>query len=119
MDGYCVVMTTTGTEEEAHRLAEGLVSGRLAACVQVMPVTSTYIWQGELHRDPEWLLLIKTTAARYDDVEAFIREHHSYQVPEVVQVPIQRGLGAYLDWVGSATGKSSPDSGCGGGQRPL
>jgi len=102
VDGYCVVMTTAGTEEEAHRLAEGLVSGKLAACVQVMPVTSTYIWQGELHRDPEWLLLIKTTAARYSDVEAFIREHHSYQVPEVVQVPIQRGLEAYLDWVGSS-----------------
>ena len=102
MDGYCVVMTTAGTEDEAYRLAEGLVSGGLAACVQVMPVTSTYTWQGELHRDPEWLLLIKTTTARYDDVEAFIREHHSYQVPEVVQVPIQRGLEAYLDWVRSS-----------------
>ncbi|MGQ9523082.1 MAG: divalent-cation tolerance protein CutA [Anaerolineae bacterium] len=104
MDEYCLVMTTAGTEEEAHRLAEGLVSGKLAACVQVMPVTSTYTWQGELHRDPEWLLLIKTTAVRYGDVEAFIREHHSYQVPEVVQVPIQRGLEAYLDWVRETVG---------------
>lgn len=99
MEAYCVVLTTAGTEEEARRLAEGLVAGKLAACVQVLPVTSTYIWQGQLHRDPEWLLLIKTTAARYGDVEAFIREHHSYQVPEIVQLPIQRGLAAYLAWV--------------------
>lgn len=111
MKAYCVVLTTAGTEEEALRLAEGLVAGRLAACVQVMPVTSTYIWQGQLHRDPEWLLLIKTTTARYGDVEAFIREHHSYQVPEIVQVPIQQGLEAYLAWVeeSTATGISSPD----------
>lgn len=98
----CVVLTTAGTEEEAQQLAEGLVAGRLAACVQVLPVHSTYIWQGELHRDPEWLLLIKTTTARYGDVEAFIREHHSYQVPEIVQVPIHQGLAAYLAWVESA-----------------
>ncbi len=94
-----MVLTTAGTEEEAHRLAEGLVAGKLAACVQVLPVTSTYIWQGQLHRDPEWLLLIKTTAARYSDVEAFLREHHSYQVPEIVQVPIRQGLAEYLAWV--------------------
>lgn len=96
---YCVVLTTAGTEEEAHRLAEGLVSRKLAACVQAMPITSTYIWQGQLRRDPEWLLLIKTTSARYDEVESFIREHHSYEVPEIVLVPILQGLGAYLAWV--------------------
>ncbi|MBC7228320.1 MAG: divalent-cation tolerance protein CutA [Thermoflexales bacterium] len=117
MEEYCIVLTTAGTEEEARQLAGGLVAGRLAACVQVMPVTSTYIWQGELHRDPEWLLLVKTTTARYGDVEAFIQEHHSYQVPEIVQVPIRQGLEAYLAWVGESTGISSPDSGCGGGQR--
>lgn len=118
MEGYCVVLTTAGTEEEARGLAEGLVVRRLAACVQVLPVASTYVWQGELQQDREWLLLIKTTTARYGDVEAFIREHHSYQVPEIIQVPIQQGLAAYLAWVGESTvaqdsscttGKSSPD----------
>ncbi|MGB9775359.1 MAG: divalent-cation tolerance protein CutA [Anaerolineae bacterium] len=107
MDAYCVVLTTAGTEEEAQRLAEGLVAGRLAACVQVLPVTSTYIWQGELHRDPEWLLLIKTTTARYGDVEAFIRKHHSYEVPEIVQVPIRQGLEAYLAWMRSSVARDA------------
>lgn len=116
MDAYCLVLTTAGTGEEAQRLAEGLVAGRLAACVQVLPVTSTYIWQGQLHRDPEWLLLIKTTTARYGDVEAFIREHHSYEVPEIVQVPIRQGLVAYLEWVGEVTGAPLPaNAGSGGG----
>lgn len=99
MEEYCVVLTTAGTEEEAHRLAEGLVSRKLAACAQVMPITSYYTWQGQLHRDPEWLLLIKTTTARYGDVEAFLRDHHSYEVPEVVQVPIRQGLDRYLAWI--------------------
>ncbi len=103
MEAYCVVLTTAGAEEEARRLAEGLVAGRLAACVQILPVTSIYTWQERLHQDPEWLLLIKTTAARYGDVETFIREHHSYQVPEIVQVPIQQGLEAYLAWVSEST----------------
>jgi periplasmic divalent cation tolerance protein len=107
VDAYCVVLTTAGTEEEAQRLAEGLVAGRLAACVQVLPVTSTYIWQGELHRDPEWLLLIKTTTARYGDVEAFIRKHHSYEVPEIVQVPIRQGLEAYLAWMRSSVARDA------------
>lgn len=103
MDEYCVVLTTAGAREEAHRLAEGLVSRKLAACVQVMPITSYYIWEGHLNRDPEWLLLIKTTAARYGEVEAFIRDHHSYEVPEVVQIPIQQGLDRYLAWVRANT----------------
>ncbi len=108
MDAYCVVLTTAGTEEEAQRLAGGgRVAGRLAACVQVLPVTSTYIWQGELHRDPEWLLLIKTTTARYGDVEAFIRKHHSYEVPEIVQVPIRQGLEAYLAWMRSSVARDA------------
>lgn len=99
MEEYCVVLTTAGAEEEAHRLAGELVSRQLAACVQVVPITSYYVWEGRLNRDPEWLLLIKTTVARYGDVEAFIREHHSYEVPEIVQIPIRGGLDSYLAWV--------------------
>ncbi|MCS7177988.1 MAG: divalent-cation tolerance protein CutA [Anaerolineae bacterium] len=115
MEKTCIVLTTTGTEGEAQRLAEGLVAERLAACVQVLSVTSTYIWQGQLHRDPEWLLLIKTPAARYSDVEAYIREHHSYEVPEIIQVPIQQGLAAYLAWVEAMT-LPQANAGSGGGR---
>lgn len=110
MEGYCVVLTTAGTEEEAHRLAEGLVSRKLAACAQVMPITSYYVWNGQLNRDPEWLLLIKTTTARYGDVEAFLRDHHSYEVPEVVQVPIRQGLDRYLAWIRENTTPLSPST---------
>ncbi len=99
MEEYCVVLTTAGTEEEAHRLAGELVSQRLAACVQVLPITSYYVWEGHLNRDPEYLLFIKTTVARYGEVENFIRQHHSYEVPEVVQIPIRQGLDRYLAWV--------------------
>ncbi len=110
MEEYCIVLTTAGTEEEAHRLAEGLVSRRLAACAQVTPITSYYVWEGRLNRDPEWLLLVKTTTARYGDVEAFLRDHHSYEVPEVVQVPIRQGLDRYLAWVRENTTPSDPSA---------
>lgn len=96
---YCVVLTTAGAEEEAHRLAEELVARKLAACVQVVPITSYYVWEERSHRDSEWLLLIKTTVSRYGDVEDFIRRHHSYEVPEIVQIPIRQGLDRYLAWV--------------------
>jgi periplasmic divalent cation tolerance protein len=61
------------------------------------------MWQGELHKDPEFLLLIKTAASRYAEIEAAIIENHSYEVPEIVQLPIQRGLPAYLDWITDST----------------
>ena len=100
---YALIMTTCGSREEAERLAEGLVRGRLAACVQILPITSVYEWKGELNRDDEHLLFIKTRSARYADVEQYIVEHHSYDVPEVVQVPIDSGLPAYLKWVDEST----------------
>jgi periplasmic divalent cation tolerance protein len=76
-----------------------LVTRRVAACVQITGISSVYRWQGELHKDAEFLLLIKTVPARYEDVQAAILENHSYEVPEIVQLPIQNGLPAYLDWI--------------------
>ncbi len=98
-DSYCVIFSTTGSREQAEALAELLVTSRLAACVQVSAISSLYTWKGELHREPEHLLMIKTCADRYDAVEAVILEHHTDEVPEIVQVPIERGLPAYLEWV--------------------
>ncbi len=100
---YCVVLTTTPDPETAHRLAEGLVSRKLAACVQVLPITSFYTWKGELCRDAEHLLLAKTTTSRYPDVEAYIREHHPYEVPEIIRLPIEAGWAPYLAWVREST----------------
>lgn len=102
-DSYCLILSTAGSRDEADRIAELLVTRRLAACVQVLPVSSFYIWQGELNRDAEHLMLIKTAAARYPDVESFIRENHSYEIPEIVKLPITGGLPAYLGWIAENT----------------
>ena len=95
-----VVQTTAGSHEEASALASSLVSGRLAACVQIVPgVESVYWWEGEVTRGSEWLLLCKTTAARYAEVERAILELHSYTTPEIVALPIERGSEGYLGWL--------------------
>ena len=102
-DAYSVILTTTGSADEAQRLAEVLVSRKLAACVQTVPIASTYRWKEELQHDQEFLLLIKTASTLYARVEAAILEVHSYEVPEIVQLPIARGLPAYLTWISDST----------------
>ena len=83
------VTTSAGSREEAQALAGVLLEGRLAACVQVVgPVESRYRWEGRLETATEWLLVVKTTAGRYDEVEAAIRAAHSYDVPEILAVPV-------------------------------
>jgi periplasmic divalent cation tolerance protein len=96
---YCVILTAAGSQEEADHLANLLVSRRLAACVQVASIASTYRWKGEVTREPEYLLLIKTAAHLYHDVETAIVENHSYEVPEIVQLSIAEGLDRYLGWI--------------------
>ena len=101
---YCVIMTTAGSREEAARLAEILVKRRLAACVQVIGISSWYTWQGAVTHEDEQLLLIKTAAELYEQVEAAVRENHSYEVPEVIQVPVEMGFDKYLAWIDENTG---------------
>ena len=102
-EAYSVVLTTCGDREEADRLAEVLVSRRLAACVQTVSVGSTYMWDGKLNKVAEVLLLIKTASHLYDQLETAIVENHSYEVPEIVQLPIGRGLDRYLGWIAENT----------------
>ena len=84
----------------ARALAEALVGERLAACVNHLPgVRSTYRWQGELTTDSAELLLIKTTAGRFDTLKARLLQLHPYELPELVAVPVTHGHDAYLDWV--------------------
>lgn len=99
----CVVTTALGTEDEADALAGALVEAGLAACVQVMHVRSFYRWEGEIKREPEWLLLIKTRSERFAEVEAFIRERHSYELPEILALPVGGGAPDYLRWLLEAT----------------
>lgn len=94
------MLTTVGSSEEAERIAAVLVERRLAACVQTLgPIRSRYRWQGAVEEAEEWQCLAKTEASRYDEVEAAIREQHSYEEPEIVAMPIVAGSAGYLDWL--------------------
>jgi periplasmic divalent cation tolerance protein len=100
MADYIQVLTTVGSEEEAELVSSSLVERRLAACVQVVgPILSRYRWQGEVECEQEWQCLAKTEAALYGEVEAAIRELHSYDEPEIIATPIVAGSRGYLDWV--------------------
>lgn len=99
---FCVVLTTVATQDEASHLACQLVEQQLAACVQMMPVNSVYSWEGAIQQDAEVLLLIKTSSQRYTNVESFILANHSYSVPEIIQLPVEQGSAAYLQWLGKA-----------------
>ncbi|HVG33550.1 MAG TPA: divalent-cation tolerance protein CutA [Pyrinomonadaceae bacterium] len=95
-----VVLMTAGSREEAARLAEMLVGARLAACVQIMPeMESIYHWKGSVHRDPEFLLLAKTTRAKFDDLEREVRALHSYETPEIIALPVTTGSAPYLEYL--------------------
>src|SRR5229473_8331101 len=84
-----VVLMTAASRDEASRIAELLVSSRLAACVQILPeIESVYRWQGEVQREKEILLLAKTTRSRFDELESKVRAMHSYETPEIIAVPI-------------------------------
>ena len=97
---YLQVTTTAGSEEEAERIGAALVERRLAACVQIVgPIASRYRWQGAVECSTEWMCVAKTSTARYAELEAAIRELHSYEEPEIVATPIVAGSKGYLDWI--------------------
>lgn len=99
-----LVLTNLPDRESAEKLAGILVENRIAACANILgDATSVYRWKGELETAREVPVLIKTAAHRYGDLEAAIRTHHPYELPEIIAVPITRGLPAYLDWVRAET----------------
>lgn len=104
----CIVMTTVDSAEKAALLSRRLVSERLAACVQRLPIESCYEWEGSLEETKETLLLVKTTVERYPDVAAWIAEEHPYEVPEVVMLAAGACSPAYLEWMVRMT---TPDPG--------
>lgn len=106
MSEFIQVTTTASTKEEAGRIAKALLEQRLAACVQIAgPVESHYWWKGQLEQSAEWLCIVKTLRVKYAAVEAAIRANHSYEVPEIVAVPIETGSAPYLAWLrGEASG---------------
>ncbi|WP_326697377.1 divalent-cation tolerance protein CutA [Streptomyces sp. NBC_01754] len=101
---WLTVLTTTDSEDKARRLADGAVEARLAACAQISgPVTSVYRWQGALETAQEWQVLLKTTAPRYDELEAHLLVAHDYDTPEIIATPVVRGSTRYLAWVSAET----------------
>ena len=106
MTGAIMVQTTTASPEDAERLAEALLAERLAACVQIAPIRSRYTWKGEVARDDEQLLLIKTRAELFEPVRARIRDLHAYETPEVIAVPVTAADPDYLAWLAEVTGPS-------------
>ena len=104
--GALVVITTVPDENLAVKLTESLLQQRLAACVHRLPAgQSTYWWQGKLESAAEITLLIKTTQLRYAELETAIRRLHSYDVPEIVALPVSDGLPAYLNWIRDETSR--------------
>ena len=94
------VFLTASNGEEAARLADLLVGSQLAACVQILPaMESVFRWQGAVTRESEILLIVKTTADKFAELEREVRALHSYDVPEIVAVPIVAGSNPYLEWL--------------------
>lgn len=99
-----LVITNCPDAAVAEDIARALVADRLAACVNILaPCRSIYRWQGEVETAAEVPLLIKTSAGRYTELEAAIRERHPYDVPEIVALPISHGLPSYLAWIAGET----------------
>lgn len=100
---YALVLTTCADSASANQIATMLVEKRLAACVQILPINSIYEWEGEVVKADELMLLCKIKSADYGDVEAAIQSTHAYSVPEIIQIPIERGAQSYLAWIASVT----------------
>lgn len=99
-----LVITNCPDEQSANAIALALVEAKLAACVNILPrVQSVYRWQGVVESASEIPLLIKSTATNYPALEAAIRAHHPYDLPEIIALPITQGLPAYLNWVAAET----------------
>ncbi|HEV7976361.1 divalent-cation tolerance protein CutA [Amycolatopsis sp.] len=106
MSEHLAVITTTDSAEAAGELGGSIVAAKLAACVQIVgPIRSLYQWDGVVQDDQEWQCWIKTTTDRLDELTEHIKKNHSYDVPEVVALPIVGGSSEYLSWITAETRK--------------
>lgn len=97
---YGIVMVTVSSRSEGEAIASALLEAKLAACVTLFPVQSIYTWKGEIQRDEEQQLVIKTDLSQFEAIAAQVRALHSYEVPEIIALPIVQGSQPYLDWLG-------------------
>ncbi|HBH87917.1 MAG TPA: cytochrome C biogenesis protein CcdA [Syntrophaceae bacterium] len=100
MESYIQVTTTTDKREDAEKIAFALVEKKIAACTQIVgPITSIYRWKGNIETAEEWLCVIKSRKTLYEEIEKTIKAVHSYEVPEIIAVPIVAGSEDYLKWL--------------------
>ena len=99
MSEACVILTTTSSEATTRAVVDRLLAERLAACVQVLPIRSFYVWKGETVEDADQLLLIKARRADFAAIEAAIRAVHDYETPEVLCLDVAAGSAGYLSWL--------------------
>ena len=103
---FAFIITTVSTEKEGRMIANELVQNKLAACVNIVPkVHSVYEWENQIQNDEELLLLIKTTKEREKDIYHTIESLHSYDTPELITIPINRGSQPYLQWLENSVQK--------------
>lgn len=100
---FGLVLTTFPNPQTARRILDGLLSARLAACVQRLPIRSAYRWKGKVAHATEVLAIIKTKAKLYPEVEAYLEKSHPYETPEIVFIPLAAGFPGYLDWLAAET----------------
>ncbi|NES94798.1 MAG: divalent-cation tolerance protein CutA [Desertifilum sp. SIO1I2] len=100
---YGIVLVTASSEAEAVAIAQALVEAKLAACVNFTPIHSVYTWQGIVESTPEWQLIIKTDLRLFAALEAKIQQIHSYELPEIIAIPLIAGSQPYLQWISEQT----------------
>ena len=99
LEQYGLVLVTASSQSEGEAIAQALLQFKLAACVNLIPIRSLYTWNNELHNEAEWQLMIKTDLRNFLQIEAKVQELHSYEVPEVIALPIVMGSKPYLSWI--------------------
>jgi periplasmic divalent cation tolerance protein len=111
MTEYIQLTTTTETKEDAQKIAHSIVAKRLAACVQVIgPMTSVYWWKEKIEEAQEWLCVMKSRRSLYAKLEKAIQEVHTYEVPEIISVPIEGGSESYLEWLDKELTTQPPET---------
>jgi periplasmic divalent cation tolerance protein len=100
---YSLIITTTAGKESAKKIAKELVEKHLAACVQMLPIQSVYLWKEKICDEDEIALFIKSKTALFKEIKTAIRKNHEYEVPEIIQIPITDGLPEYLQWIDECT----------------
>lgn len=101
--GCSIVMTTVASEVDADRLAATVLEEQLAACIQIYPVRSHYMWKGAVQNEREFLLQMKIRTVHYDELAARLRSVHPYETPEIIRTDIAAGDPAYLEWIAQVT----------------